>query len=816
MHDYTEAAATAIESGEREFAQRLLVDWNNNGLFDHPLSDLSGYTTSGKRDQVLTSTAPDEVMLIEGYAAGKLTVELTGEYNGLSLAAHFAPYNGRSVFYTEGIALGVSMTYELAVSTADGWEWWPQFVGVVQDVSTDREAGTVTIDCLDNVERLRTSVDVPPYALWQSYLQNTFKRGGLVDSSSIIDLAARSGGFTMGPARRWSYFRDSPRGTDYGPLLSVPFHGSVLPEIGMLDNDESFHLTEEWERSTDPATTARAEAYRAGPHGYLAHNAVPKGKNTWAYKKFWIDEFAGQAGTVMGTWVMGAWVYWSGPGVDENSVVIDMRARKAFVQLYVRGADGGVEARLQEPTGYIGWQPHPTVMTTPGWYYLEAQCRVESSAVYVLRVRVNDTYSEEKRYTGAATVDNTPDHLSGLVRIEHKFAVSDVYVVKANGLAHFANFSYDTKPADTARVSWGRNRVAYTLRETGREGWALAKEVSSAEYGVVFFDEFGRFVFWNYRDMTTRQQSPVRTFTLDDLESLSLRNTFDSIRNVWTVTTQTARAYNDIAYDLADGVPFIKDSRTGQLMPARFELPAYTGLGQIVFWFNVDDHTISLNPNDIWGLAVALGEFGPWEQGYPTFGLKSYTGTKYQPQPPHSEQKLTTRTLARLTMSNGLPEPVGFLLVRNPDRPYEGQPRFRLEGTMVHEDEPYTWSVRDANSVAEYGERVIELEGSFWLQDEYQTRSMLADIVERMGRPIPVSETLTVPGDPRIQIGDTIQVQDLDGFGERMWLQVYGIRREYGAEGLTDTYTVEMVTAAGTGIWDSPTYGLWDQSMIWS
>lgn len=810
MHTYSDGAAAAIESGERRFAQRLRVDWNNNAEFDHPLSDLSAYVATTSRDQTLTSTSPSEIMLIEGYSAASLKVELVGDYDGLSLAGHFAPYNGRSIFYTEGIALGVTMTYELAVSTADGWEWYPQFVGVVREVSADRESGSVTLECLDNVERMRTSVDIPPYALWESYLQGGFKRGGLVDSSSVIDLAARSGGFTMGPAQRWSYLQGSPRGTWHGPILSVPFHGSVLPEIGMLDNDESFHKTEEWERSA--ALKPRAEAFAPGPHGYLALGAVPRGK-VENYKKYWIDEWSQQAGTLYGTWVMGCWIYWTGNNVDENSLVLDTQIRTNHLELFVRGNDGGVEARLRETNGYVAWTNTTLRLTTPGWHYIEGNYLVENPANYALRVRVDDTYSPESRWS-ARDARDVNDHLSGLVRIEHKYSISDAYVVKANLLTTFANFAYSRTPADTARVSWGRNRIAYTLRDSGREAWDLAKEVSSAEYGAVFFDDYGRFTFWNYRDMRGRQESPVRTFTLDDLESLSLRNTFDSVRNVWTVTTQTARAYNDIAYDLKNGVPFVTDPYSGELVPADFRLRPLTGMTNI-FWFTVDDHTISVNPNDLW-LFSRRGWDGYWEQTVPTHALKSYSGTTYQVDPPHSEQKLVTRSLARLAMSNGLNEWVGFLLINDQNRPQDGQPRFRIEGMMVHEDEETTWSIQDAESVAAYGERVIELEGNFWLQDQYQTENMLEDIVSRMGRPIPVSDTLTVPGDPRIQLGDTIQVRDLDGFGERMWLQVYGIQREYGDDGLTDTYTVEMVTAAGVGEWDSPTYGLWDQSLIWS
>ena len=233
-------------------------------------------------------------------------------------------------------------------------------------------------------------------------------------------------------------------------------------------------------------------------------------------------------------------------------------------------------------------------MTDPGWYYIEGNYIVEWYASYAMRIRINDTYSAETRLSGRNATD-VNDRLSGLVKVENKYAVSDTYVVKANFATTFANFTYDRTPADTARVSWGRNRVAYTLRKSGLEAWNLAKEVASAEYGVVFFDEFGRFIFWNFRDVTNRQTQPVRTFTIDSLEKLALRNTFDSVRNVWTVTTQTARAYPDIAYDLKNGVPF-KKLASGELLPANFIIPAYTDMGHPngVSWFNVDDHTIAL------------------------------------------------------------------------------------------------------------------------------------------------------------------------------------------------------------------------------
>lgn len=40
---------------------------------------------------------------------------------------------------------------------------------------------------------------------------------------------------------------------------------------------------------------------------------------------------------------------------------------------------------------------------------------------------------------------------------------------------------------------------------------------------------------------------------------------------------------------------------------------------------------------------------------------------------------------------------------------------------------------------------------------------MLTDAASRMGRLIPVSECIAVPGDPRIQLGDTVELHDRQG-----------------------------------------------------
>ena len=72
MLEHTPEAAAAIEGRERTFTTRLLIDWDHDGTFGHALSDLSGYVVTWRREHTLSSTAPDELMLIEGHSAAQL------------------------------------------------------------------------------------------------------------------------------------------------------------------------------------------------------------------------------------------------------------------------------------------------------------------------------------------------------------------------------------------------------------------------------------------------------------------------------------------------------------------------------------------------------------------------------------------------------------------------------------------------------------------------------------------------------------------------------------------------------------------------
>ncbi|RKT85596.1 hypothetical protein SAMN05421805_1183 [Saccharopolyspora antimicrobica] len=808
MLPHTPEAARAIEAPERTFATRFRVDWDRDGRFAHPLSDLSRFVKPWRREHIVSSTAPDELLLIEGHAAARLTVPLAGDVHDEPIAVQFAPYNRDSLLFGVDVE-GADVELDVAVWTDEhGFEWFPQFRGVVRSPATDRGDGTVVLECLDNAEKLRGLVQLPPYALWERHLQRGFKRGQLIDSSSLIDLAARAGGFTMGP--RGFSWPDELSAAPYrtGVVLSVPMHGSILPEVGTLDNEQGIHRTEAWETG-DAAHRARAEAYREGPHGYLARQAVPRGEEAAGFHTYWIDELdRGVAGAADSTWVLGGWFYWAGPNVDAATAAIELQVRGHRFTLALEPSNGAGLARMQYATAFDNDQlggdtyeridgPFSPLPSEPGWHYYEAAFAWWSNGDIEMRSCIDDRRQAPRVVANRATTAHI-DRLSGLVTIRNTWAVSDVAIVNGAAKPPLAQITYDTTPAGTAQVSWGRNRATHTLRESF-EAFTLAKDVASAEYGLVLFDESGRFCFYNSDDVVDRQATTVRTFTLDDLGNLGFRTTLDSVRNVWSVTTTSARTVVGIAYDLGeDGVPLAR-AASGELLPAEFIIPARSARELFI---QADDHTIAVNP---WGLPL-IAEAAPWDQQIPRHGRQVYTGTDYREGTSAStEQKFVSRGLVRLWVWNGWAEPVGFV---NPN----GQPRFRVEGSVVVEDAEKTWTIRNEASIATRGERVIELSGK-WLQDEWQTRAMLDRLVPRIGDPIPVSDAITVPGDPRVQNLDCIAIADQGGFGH-LRTQIYGLTRSVDDDGrLTDTYQVEAIAPPAPGVWDSSS---WDSTFIWS
>ncbi|WP_144311946.1 hypothetical protein [Actinopolyspora erythraea] len=786
MLNSTTEADVAIKAGHRRLINSIQIDWDQDGSFSHPLTNLHPYLMRASFDQVWNGTAPEEIQLIEGYAAAKLDIEVSGNHGGMSLVSQFSPENPWSIFYPDSVLAGSPVYYSIAVVTELGNETFVQLRGRVRDVGVDRETGVVTISCLDYVEHLRDTITLPAYAIDIKYLSQGFKRGGLIDSSSLIDLAARSGGFTAGPR---------PGLGDYGEtILSVPLHGSPLPEKGFLDNDLQIHKTEEWEdQGYSPS-----EAYRDGPHGYLAANAVPKGYEQYARKSYWIDPEDGTSSLSTGTYVFGCWVHWTEPDLYNTANLIELLYGDGILILRVDGSTGEVfpVTHDKDDVENVG-EKKPL---SSGWNYVEVG--FENDIAIRSRTRVGDDEGSPIEIR-SKPLSSSYTALTNLVHVQHVHPMSDVEIAYSPSDDYLQYIHKNITPVGNAQVSKGRNRATHTTRRSV-EAWELIKEVAGAEFGAAYFTNDGTFVFLNYEDILNKQTSTELEIGINDIEGLSLRRTLSSVRNHWQVTTSSAHMAHKTVWEYSDSSSPLVDFY-GEYYPA--ELISGTAAGRHEYIVRPDDRMICPNPYSL----PIVAPSDKWSSEIPRAGRTPYANGSYVGD---SGANLSTEQKwygdhIRISLWNSLSDDVEYI---NPD----GEYRYRVDGTRVIDDGKTTWTVSHSDSKDKYGVRSIRLSGNYWYQDRFQIETMLQEQIERFAYPIPVTDDISIPGDPRVQLGDVLELTDPYGISPTIYLQILGIKRDMSTgQGLTDTYQVEVIKSTTYGQWDDHKYGIWDQSMIW-
>ena len=179
-------ATEAILSDQRVFINKLSVDWDRDGKYNHPLSNLSGYVKSVSVDRALTGSAPAEILLIEGSSSAQLQFTISGEYKGMSFPSVFSRYNRSSPFWGKPI-VSPEVTWSILVETALGVIEYPQFKGVVRTVTPDRAENSVTVSCLDFVEYLRKPIRLPSWAMSEEHVNYGEIDSQLCRSHWVID-----------------------------------------------------------------------------------------------------------------------------------------------------------------------------------------------------------------------------------------------------------------------------------------------------------------------------------------------------------------------------------------------------------------------------------------------------------------------------------------------------------------------------------------------------------------------------------------------------------------------------------------------------
>jgi hypothetical protein len=835
------AAALEQRGGKRYPLVEVLADWNNDGDFDHPMSDLSPYVEVATVSRNLAGTVPSEVFLVEGQAAAELSVTLSGHHNGLPMVGVFSQYNGFSPLYGKELE-GCPITFRIGIQTAVGAIWYDQFTGTVRNVSPSTEQAEVLLTALDRAEQLRVPVTFPKWAISSYHIDRGWTLAQLCESQWVIDHCLRHGNTSPSPYR-WLYDRE--KGTlswgeeaeDIGTQFFLSGNGSYAPNVGQLDNARSQGFPQS--EGVGKPMFSRSGQYHLDATAPLSRPMAFNGME---------DDATGE--TTDGPWSANESRYWArnrsdfltessyyfgftldavdDPDADSNHLYPWSAPQYAPLDIYTGWMQylrivintGSVRAEVrQRETG--------TGAVTP-WYAIPGGSHVEIDvvcdfyptakfALFINGVLVSGpSYVDTGWDTWAHWADGPDpftqpaDYVKGLIVVRRKASISDVYWTIRNTSTSDPADAFVKKQMRQAAeypavLDRGLNRLTSVPIEKMADAWEVIGAVTGAELGAAFFDETGVFRFWNRETILALQDTIVRTVNLSDIESgLGVTSSLDSVRNVLTADAKWIVASRSVVYTAQsiDELYVPGGGGTAELMVYRNDI-SQVSPWRIPRFATVTDTNVpnQWDPNgDVEGYVVQFLVAGVWaERNHFTSGVDITC-------------RLDSNGNLVIKAYNGYAEPARFATGTG-----DNSAALRVLGTLITNNPNVITIARDKASITKHSERNLPLSGD-WVQWQPDVVTSLLDfLLPRTVKAIPTTDAITMRGDPRLQLGDTLLGQDPNGLGEELRMQVVGYRRSAGrAVGLVDQLAVELIRPSYIGLWDSEQYGRWGETLIWS
>ncbi|RJQ79982.1 hypothetical protein D5S17_09435 [Pseudonocardiaceae bacterium YIM PH 21723] len=802
-----QSAQDAITSPERHFLISVQVDWARNGS-QHPLSEMAPYISTITVDRALRGSAPEELLLIEGSSAAELSFTAAGEYAGMPLTAIFSPLQGASPFFLTDPE-GVDISYQVGVETVLGTVWYQQLRGQVRTIEIDRSAGTIEVTALDYAEALRRPIQLPTWALSEEHVGWGKVDAQLCRSHWVIDHCLRLSNASPSPWR--PNLREEtqlPPESTQGPQLFVSGNGSILPTLGWCDNPQAISLP------GDGTTMFTA----TGP---LHPKATPETPRPLALAGLglpisWVQGEPGHRG-ILKYWaadrdgIVATAVHYGGFTLNTNGPAAD--AYRSIERHQVLGYRTGDRLEMQYwlEKGRVrveihNWNAGKVEMTSSwvevpaGMGNVEVFAQWDNSAQSGGRIYLRAGTNSNGGLTsyGASLSTGQYDQFQGRIQVGHALSLSDINLASRQYRDAGINPQESRRPARyPAVLDQGVNKLTFTPEHTARDAWDIVTEVASAEFGSVFFDENGTFRFWNQATVRDKATRPVRTITLDDAQDLKLTRSLDSVRNIYTADIGRRRAvFTQRMIEARDPDEYVVAGQSFRHFriwrddvlspfPERVNAYATNGASNAGVWNDSVGH----------GYVAQLWKDGRWQEPGNSGGVYVYCYFE-------AAGRLVVR------IGNGYSEPIRLTTD-------SGQPALRIAGTRVLDSGTQPLIVRDQPSIDRYQGRNLSLFGP-WYQDAPATSAMLSGLLERTRRPSATTDAITIAGDPRLQLGDAVTLEDPEGIGENAVVQIYGIRRTFDRDsGLTDTLTVELTRPPSAGTWDTGPH-FFDTSITWS
>ena len=628
----------------------------------------------------------------------------------------------------------------------------PLFTGRVREIGFDEAARTLTYEARDAADRLAAPAYVPAYGSIARRDRIGSPVRHVTNTQGVITHLLHRNGIRMVPATRT------------GCVLSVPMVGGALADIGWTVGQAG--------PSPSPYLTA----------GRFGRMPAAGTEEIWAYPSTQVRVADSETVTVE------AWYnHTLNTSTNEflrvqfgfGDFTVSVASNRVYV--YVRATPGGTQLQLIGSTNTL----------TAGWRHLYVELKRNALA----RLFVDGVLVE----TRSATWSTLPT-----------VAPVDYVIIKPGRVQHVAmhvaSFSTPTPPTSSvmsftaqADLDEGALELAATPNVDGKTSWEALKEIAAAELGMVGFSESGRFFF--KRLSTVRNYgAPVATWSLDHVAGFSGSVALDSVRTVATAeVTQATHVDSGLGADTPEttAVP-------SMLAPAVLELAPTSGT----------PGTLLVTGDKPWvptqrAVSIITLASGAWNAltgmalCHDIDGVTRYTGsgvTAWWSPVSQTTWRLNYFNTESFSVFTAWPRAWSTEGGATGVIPFDfraGSPALWVNGRSLPDDLPT--QVLESESFyasSQWGRRVLNLGASPYWQNTQTVQAFLSTVLEGTQSPRPELADVTLPADPRWQLGDLVTLTDPLGLFPDIYAQITRIQVDLNRNvehGMLGTYSLRAV-----------------------
>jgi hypothetical protein len=759
-------------------------------------------------DRSLTGAFPDEVSFTEGSAAAQTDIDLvTGETDDERKHAAwlFSPFNEDSPFAASKsqrihIPFNASINFQKADGTLAKFQ---RMVGTTRDFDVSVKDRTASLSALDYRDKLAGSVSFP---LIDGQMQGC-------NVTSLLSFALVSAGVPVAPA------------LDKNCKLYLPMHGTIAPMISGNPSQSFTRLTDN--DSDDPqdftnVTVNSTPSFMENPHSVQAVDAHWHSGDHQALvgrllpSTDGLDVFSRQnAAGYFTAWFKGdsSFVGGGSPGTGSNPhgrFALSLWSRLSPSQYLEIGifADGKMYMAFNNGSSNILYQ-HTTAMALDDqWHQLVWKFNLNAGPGEGV-VQMNRGATEGLGWLSWDMDANFPSTLRDSLGPVDSWTPAIAEFALSVPMSDFQMASHpDTDPIDqiSTPAFSDFNVLPYLDLELGgnvdtspKEVWDVVTDIAGATRSSVYFDEDGNFNFVPISDRaSTTSQTVQKTVTsVDHITELDFSQTVDSIKNTIRVDYTPFQAVRGgVAFSTTD--TFVLPGRSTTILRLTFPDAVSYIVSQVIGsgaapW--VWDNAYAWPPDsngDFHGMGCARASLTD------TSNIKNILGMPYPvivggggDYLDVSVQNPTAKAVYIFNDGQAIDFADGTPTGSNKTRMQAlGSPSIMLAGNKLSQLSMGSIEMVDQYSIDKFDPQSFSFSNPY-IQTREAANTLAGSLLSDLKDPVATAR-ITVIGDPRLELGDRIRIQDPDGnvFDGEFWIQ--GIEDTLDDGGYTQQLTVRQ------------------------